>query len=143
MKVFFTKRAGPIPAPPLPLEGQDTNHCSSSEMKLHWACQVPWDVYSAARTETSAWKQPGCADGAVVEGGSTKDKHRPLGREAEALTPHQQPLQKPEVEHKSPFFLILAQEMRAGMRLLWRLCPAVVIYSPLQANPLHWDHSVV
>lgn len=79
-------------------------------MKLHWACQVPWDVYSAARTETSAWKHQ-----AVLMG---QDKERPLGREAEAVTPHQQPLQKPKVEHKSPFFLILAQEMRAGMRLL-------------------------
>lgn len=54
MKVFVTKTAGPIPAPLLPLERQDTNHCSSPEMKLHWACQVPWDVYSAAGAETSA-----------------------------------------------------------------------------------------
>lgn len=118
MKVFLTRTAGPIPAPLLLLEGQDTNRCSSPEMKLHWACQVPWDVYSAAGTETSAWKHQAVLMGLWQREGAQKDKHRPLGREAEAVTPRQQSLQKPKVEHKSPFFLILAQDMRAGMRLL-------------------------
>lgn len=118
MKVFFTRTAGPIPAPLLLLEGQDTNRlqltCSEAALGLSSAMGCLQCCYN----RNLSLKAPGCADGAVAEGGSTKDKHRPLGREAEAVTPRQQSLQKPKVEHKSPFFLIVAQDMRAGMRLL-------------------------
>lgn len=102
MKVFFTKTASPIPAALLPLEEQDTNHCSSSEMKLHWACQCH-GMFTVLLEQKPQPESTGLCWWGCAEGGSTKDKHRPLGREAEAVTPQQEPLQKHKVEHKSPF----------------------------------------